>query len=99
MDYYTTMTHTYYISAIALTSALTFYLTRRHYYRPSAPLPLQQSSEPITIPIEATTELETPQDGINKIVDVLSKEAKARIKMDQADKSGSSWMSMNDKKG
>lgn len=73
-------------------SGLTFYLTRRHYYRPSAPLPTQSSSEPITIPSAAITELETPQDGINKLVVALDQNTKSKNQPTRP----RSWCGMNE---
>ena len=85
------MIHTYYIITIVLISVLTFYLTRRHYYRPSAPLPANSSTQSITMPSTSMTELETPQDGINKIVDALD----ANTKHKNAPVKPKSWLDMN----
>lgn len=85
------MIYILYTIFIVSASVLTFYLTRRHYYRPSAPLPAQTSSAPISVSSGTTTELETAQDGINKIVDALD----ANTKDKNAPVKPKSWLNMN----
>lgn len=88
------MIHIYYITAIISSSCLTFYLTKRHYHRPSSPLPAQTSSEPISVPNnpESSAETETPQDSINNLVEALDQNTKSK----QKDKSTpKSWLGMN----
>jgi len=82
--------------AIATLSAcgLTFYFTRRNYYRPSAPLPTQTNKDSIAIPSEATTAGETPQDAINNLVTALDQNSKIKHKPQKY----SSWMHMNEGK-
>lgn len=83
--------YTIFISS-ALASGLTFYLTRRHFYRPSAPLPTQTSTGPISVSTESTQALSTVQDDINNLVVALDANTKSKNKPVQS----KSWLGMNE---
>lgn len=89
------MNETYYFLTIIAAASVTFYFTRKHYYNPLSSLPIQSSTDPISVPSKAINELKSPQESINDLVTALNSNQSPTFNKKQSSPQPS-WLGMNE---